>query len=77
MTHYNIKQEGVTFLHGESIGSSLVNRNPIARSIKARQEWQNALSRLKVTSSVREKLNILFEEMAMQSYDMGVQSNEK
>tara|TARA_R110000744_G_C19178679_1_gene542480 strand:+ start:348 stop:581 length:234 start_codon:yes stop_codon:yes gene_type:complete len=77
MGHYNKKQEGITFLHGESIGSSLANRNPIARSIKARQEWQNALGKLNLTTSIKEKLNILFEEMAMQSYDMGKQSNEK
>jgi len=77
MGHYNKKQEGITFLHGESIGSSLASRNPVARSNKVRQQWHNVLGRLNLTSSIKEDLNILFEEMAMQSYDMGRKFNEK
>ena len=82
MTHYNKQQQGMTLLQGGGIGGGLYSgngsvKNPIAKSIKTRQEWQNALQKLALTSDKYEKLNLLFEEMAMASYDVGVQSNEK
>ena len=82
MTMYNKKQQGITLLHGDSIGGSVYSgngssKNPIAKSIKTRQDWQIALQKLSLTSAKYEQLNLLFEEMAMASYDMGVKSNEK
>jgi hypothetical protein len=82
MTHYNKKQQGITLLHGEGISGNVYSgngssKNPIAKSIKTRQDWQNALQKLALTSAKYEQLNLLFEEMAMASYDMGVKSNEK
>tara|TARA_R100001377_G_scaffold34000_1_gene18686 strand:- start:291 stop:518 length:228 start_codon:yes stop_codon:yes gene_type:complete len=75
MTHYSKKEVGVVRLHGEGIGVSARElKNPIARSIKTRQQWQTALAQLDITSQHRENLNCLFEEMAMCSYDMGKQS---
>lgn len=82
MTHYNKQQQGMTLLHGGGIGGGLYSgngsvKNPINKSIKTRQAWQSALQKLALTSDKYEQLNLLFEEMAMASYDMGVQSNEK
>jgi len=82
MTHYNKQQQGMTLLQGGGIGGGLYSgngsvKNPINKSIKTRQAWQSALQKLALTSDKYEQLNLLFEEMAMASYDMGVQSNEK
>ena len=83
MTHYNNKQQqGMTLLQGGGIGGGLYSgngsvKNPIHKSIKTRQAWQNTLKKLSITPEKYEQLNLLFEEMAMASYDMGVQSNEK
>lgn len=80
MTHYNKQKQGMTLLHGGGIGGGLYSgngsvKNPIAKSIKTRQAWQDTLQKLALTSDKYEQLNLLFEEMAMASYDMGVQSH--